>query len=106
MASAEGTRSRGLPPFDQKNSMGFLDITRGREADDEQTDSDADLDAETDTEEAAGSRRWLVVLGLVAVVAVAYLVARKRTGREAEFTEIELESTAESGSESESASTE
>ncbi|AUV83275.1 hypothetical protein C2R22_17845 [Salinigranum rubrum] len=90
--------------------MGILDIARGRETDGDRT-SDTDAEAtdaeEIDTEEhtRGGNRRWLVLLGLVAIVAVAYLVSRKRAAREAEFTEIELEPT-ESESESESASTE
>jgi LPXTG-motif cell wall-anchored protein len=90
--------------------MGILDIARGRETDGDRTpDTDAEAtDAEeVDTEErtGGGNRRWLVLLGLVAIAAVAYLVSRKRAAREAEFTEIELEPT-EPESESESASTE
>ncbi len=84
--------------------MGILDIARGRETDGDRA-PDSDVEAADPEEEhtRGGSRRWLVLVGLVAVVGVAYLVSRKRATREAEFTEIELEPTE---SESESASTE
>ena len=84
--------------------MGFLDIARGQEADDDGTEVDGGTaDAEESTE---NSRRlWPVVLAIVAIAVVGYLVSRQRAAREAEFTEIELEPT-ESESESESASTE
>jgi hypothetical protein len=90
--------------------MGFLDIARGQEADDDGTEVDggtADAEESTEsTENTESSRRlWPVALAIVAIAVVGYLVSRQRAAREAEFTEIELEPT-ESESESESASTE
>ena len=89
--------------------MGLLDITRGGTEDDDPatgTDATGAGDAEDSVPtESSGGRRWLALVldGLVAVGLAIYLRTRQRAAREAEVTEIELEST---GSESESASTE